>query len=138
MALNPSISTASQNAAADGVVDRLDLGSAAARLRIYAGTRPTTVNDALSGNTLLAELVMSDPAFGAAAAGVATAGAISSDTSADATGTGSFFRMGQFDGSVFTPELQGEVGTAGADLNLSTTSIAAGGTVQVTSFTYTQ
>lgn len=138
MALAPSISTAARNDAANAAVDRLDLGTSAAELRIYSGTKPTDVNAALSGNTLLAALVMSDPAFGNAATGVATAAAINSDTSADATGTATFFRMGQVSSGTFTAEIQGEVGTSGSDLNLSSTSITAGGTVSVTSFTYTQ
>jgi hypothetical protein len=138
MALTPSISTAAQNDAANAVVDRIDLGASPGELRIYSGTMPATVNAALSGNTLLAALVASDPAFGNAAAGVATAAAISSDTSADATGTATFFRFGSVNAGVFTPELQGSVGTSGADLNLSAVAITAGGTVSVTGFTYTQ
>jgi hypothetical protein len=139
MALAPSISTASRNAAADAVVDRLDLGSSPPELRIYSGTKPADVNAALSGNTLLAALLMdASAAFGAASSGVATAAAITSDTSADATGTATFFRMGQVTTGTFTPEIQGEVGTSGSDLNLSSTSITAGGTVSVSSFTYTQ
>jgi len=138
MALAPSISTAARNDAANAAVDRLDLGGSPAELRIYSGTKPADANASLSGNTLLAALVMSDPAFGNAATGVSTAAAISSDTSADATGTATFFRMGSVNAGVFTPEIQGEVGTSGSDLNLSSTSITAGGTVSVTSFTYTQ
>lgn len=138
MALTPSISTAARNDAANAVVDRLDLGGSSAELRIYSGTKPADVNAALSGNTLLAALVMSDPAYGNASTGVATAAAIASDTSADATGTATFFRQGSVNAGTFTPELQGEVGTSGADLNLNSVSITAGGTVSVTAFTYTQ
>src|SRR6185503_4103112 len=123
MAQAPSISVAAQNDAANAVVDRLDLASQAARMRIYAGTKPVDVNAALSGNTLLGELIMSDPAYGNAASGVATAAAIASDTSADATGTATFFRQGQWDGSTFTPELQGEIGVSGSDLNLTAVAI---------------
>lgn len=138
MALTPSISTAAQNDSANAAVDRLDLGASPAEKRIYSGTMPATVNAALSGNTLLAAMVMSDPAFGNAASGVATAGAIGSDTNADATGTATFFRDGSVNAGVFTPEFQGSVGTSGSDLNINSTSITAGGTVSVTDFTYTQ
>lgn len=138
MALDPSITTAAANAAADAVVDLLDAGNEAAQLRIYDGTVPTNVNTALSSNTLLAALTMSDPAFGSASSGVATAAAITSDTSADATGTATFFRLGSMNSGTFTPVIQGNVGTSGADLNLSSTSITAGGTVAVSSLTYTQ
>lgn len=138
MANAPSITTAARNAAADAVVDLVDAGSQAGRLRIYSGTAPADANAALSSNTLLADLPMSDPAFGAASSGVATAASITSDTSADATGTATFFRVGSWDGSTFTPVFQGEVGTSGSDLNLSSTSITAGGTVAVSSLTFTQ
>lgn len=138
MALDPSITTAAANAAADAVVDLLDAGDSAAQLRIYDGTVPTNVNTALSSNTLLAQLTMSDPAFGSATAGVATASAITSDTSADATGTASFFRLGSVNSGTFTAVIQGNVGTSSADLILSSVSITSGGTVAVSSLTYTQ
>jgi hypothetical protein len=138
MPLAPSITTAARSAAANAVTALVDAGSQAARLRIYSGTPPADVNAALSGNTLLADLAMSDPAFGAASAGVSTAAAITSDTSADATGTATFFRVGAWDGTTFTPTFQGSVGTSGCDLNLSSTSITLGGTVAVSSLTYTQ
>jgi hypothetical protein len=138
MALDPSITTTAANAAADAVVDLLDAGDSAAQLRIYDGTPPANAGAALSSNTLLASLTMSDPAFGAASNAVATASAISSDTSADATGTATFFRLGSVNSGTFTAVVQGNVGTSGADLNLSSVSITAGGTVAVSALTYTQ
>lgn len=120
-----TMTTAARNAAADGVVDLVDQGAGAGKLKIY-----TT-----GLGTLLATLTMSDPAFGAAATGVATANAITSDTSADATGTAAEFTMTDSDDvEIF----RGSVGTSGADLNLNTVSITAGVEVSVTSFTYTQ
>lgn len=138
MATEPSITTAARNAACDAVVDLVDAGNEAGQLRIYSGTAPADVNASLSGNTLLAALTMSDPAFGSASSGVATASAITSDTSADATGTATFFRIGSMNSGTFTPVIQGEIGTSGSDLNLNSTSITSGGTVAVSSFTYTQ
>lgn len=135
MALDPKITNAAASAAADAVVDLCDAGAGAATLRIYDGTAPATADTALSGNTLLAQLTMSDPAFGAASNGVATASAITQDASADATGTASFFRILDSNAVVI---LQGTVGTSGCDLNLNTVSIVAGATVSVTSLTYTQ
>jgi len=128
----PSITTANRNRAADAVTARANNGS----LRIYAGTPPADANAALSGNTLLAELAMGATAFAAASAGVATANAITADASADATGTATFFRVLETDGS--TVVFQGTVGTSGAELNLNSVSIVAGGNVSVTSLTYTQ
>lgn len=127
-----SITTANRNRAADAVTARANNGS----LRIYAGTAPADANAALSGNTLLANLPLSATAFGAASAGVATANAITSDSSADATGTATFFRVLESDGT--TVVFQGTVGTSGTELVLNNTSIVAGGNVSVTSLTYTQ
>jgi hypothetical protein len=135
MALTPSITTAAQNAAADAVVDLVDVGGAGS-LRIYSGTMPTDANTALSGNTLLANLAMSATAFGSASSGVATAATITADSSADATGTATFFRI--LAGNGTTVVIQGSVGTSGCDLNLTTTSIVATQPVSVSSLTYTQ
>jgi hypothetical protein len=135
MALDPKITNAAASAAADAVVDLCDAGAGAATLRIYDGSVPATADTALSGNTLLAQLTMSDPAFGAASNGVATANAITQDASADATGTATFFRILDSNSNVI---IQGTVGTATSDLVLNTTSIVAGATVSVTSLTYTQ
>lgn len=135
MALDPSISTAAANAACDAVVDLVDAGTPPGLLKVYAGSVPANCNAALGGATLLGTLTMSNPAFGAASAGVATAGAITSDTSADATGTATFFRVTNAAGTAI---IQGNVDTSGADLNLSSTSITSGGTIAVSSLTYTQ
>ena len=123
-------------AALDSLVDRIDAGSGAGKVRIYSGTVPADADAALSGNTLLAELAMSDPAFGAAAdsspGATATASAISNDASADATGTATFFRILDSDNNVVA---QGAVGTSGAELNLNTVSIVAAVIVSITSMT---
>ena len=126
------ITTANRNRAADAVTARANNGS----LRIYGGTVPADANAALGGATLLAVLPLSATAFAAAVNGVATANAITADSSADATGTATFFRVLESDGT--TPVFQGTVGTSGAELNLSSTSVVAGGNVSVTSMTYTQ
>lgn len=135
MALDPKLTNAAASAAADAVVDLVDAGAGAGKIRIYSGTPPATADTALSGNTLLAELAMSDPAFGAASNGVATASAISNDTAADATGTATFFRVLDSNNVVI---FQGTVDTASADLVVNTTSFVAGAIVSISSFTYTQ
>lgn len=104
-------------------------------LRIYSGTPPASAADSLVGNTLLAELALSSSFAGAASAGVLTANSITSDSSADATGTATFFRLTKSDGTAI---VQGSVGTSGADLNLTSTSITAGGGVSVTSLSITE
>lgn len=105
---------------------------ASAKLRIYDGTRPATGGTA---TTLLAELVCNATFAPAASGGVLTLNAIANDASADATGTATWFRIVQSDGT--THVMDGNVGTSGSDLNLNTTSIVAAGPVSITSFTVT-
>ena len=104
-------------------------------LRIYSGTRPANVAAAISG-TLLAECVCNASAFAAAASGgVLTANAIADDSSANASGTASHYRLFRSDGT--TAVIDGDVSTSGADLNLDNTSINSGQVVSITSFTIT-
>lgn len=132
VALAPSITTAARNAAADAVTALI---GTTGKIRIYDGTPPADANAALSGNNLLAELPMANPAFGAASAGVSTAGTITADASADATGTATFFRILTGANVVV---IQGSVGTSGCDLNLSSTSIVITTNVSISSLTFTQ
>ncbi len=127
------ISTAARSAACDAIVDLLDAGSGASTIQIRTGSAPTNVADADSG-TLLATLTASDPAFGAASSGVATADTITSDTNVDATGTAGHWRWKDSDANTV---LQGTCGTSGADLNFNTVSFVAGGTCAISSFTVT-
>jgi hypothetical protein len=103
-------------------------------LRIYSGTQPTNPDTALSGNTMLASLALSSTAFAAASAGVITANSITTEASADNTGTATFFSLLT---SGATRMADGSVGTSSADLNLNTTSITAGAAVSVSSLTVT-
>ena len=136
MALDTKIVTAARNAAADGIVDLVDAGAGPGTVEIRTGAPPASANDADSG-TLLATLTMSDPAFGAATGGVATAGLINSDTNAAATGDAGHFRVKDSDGNVV---FQGTAGEAADTPNMTfdNKSIVAGGTVAITSMTLTQ
>lgn len=122
----------------DEITALVDAGAGAGLLRIYSGTQPADAGTALSGNTLLAELTFSDPSFGAASGGVLTANAITQDSSANATGTATFFRVVDsnantvFDGDIST------VAAGTGDLQLDSTSITAGQVVSVSSFTITE
>lgn len=127
-----SFTTAVRNARQDAITTAT---GNAALFRIYDGTPPASANAALSGNTLLAELTCASPFAAGAASAALTASAITQDSSANATGTASFFRLYKSDGT--TVIAQGTVSTSGADLNLNTTSIVSGGPVAVTSLVWT-
>jgi len=131
MASNYKMATAAVNAQADALSDLLDNGY----LRIYDGSQPATADTAIDDQVLLAELRLGNPFSGAAVAGVLTAGTITKDSSANASGTAAWFRLLQSDGT--TPVLDGSVGTADADLILGSVEIAAGAEVSVTAYEHT-
>ena len=120
-----------RNARLDEITAKIDAGTGAGKIRIYDGARPATGGTVTN---LLAELTMGDPSFPAAAAGSMTANAITGDTSADATGTATWFRVVDSDNNFV---LDGNVGAGGSDLNLNSTSINAGVAVEITSFVLT-
>jgi len=120
----PLLQTAARNAACNSVVDLLDLGSTNANARMVF----RTVADAE-----VATLNMSNPAFGNAANGACTAGAISDDTNA----TGGVTTKATLEDRDSTEALELSVATSGADVNVSSTTIAAGDTVSVSSLTVT-
>lgn len=121
-----------RNAQADAVTTA---AGASALLRIYSGTRPANVAAAITG-VQLAQLTCNATFAAAAAAGVLTLNAITQDAAADATGTASHFRLFRSDGT--TAVIDGDVGTTGSDLNLTTTSIVLGQPVSVSSFVITE
>lgn len=127
------LATSARNAACNGVVDLLDAGAGAGTMAIRTGAQPTNVGDADSG-TLLGTLTFSDPAFGNAATGVATASAITSDSSADASGTAGHFRLKDSDAAIVA---DGDCGQGSGTLNFDNTTIVAGGVIACSSFTVT-
>lgn len=125
------------NAAANAEINALTALLNGGTLRIYSGTKPTDVDTAIGAQTILAELPLSNPAFGAGASGVATANAITTDATANASGTASFYRAFASGGAAVC---DGTVGATGSDsdLELNSAVIAAGAAVSVTSWTLTQ
>jgi len=134
----PSISNLAAKNACDEITVLLDAGAGAGRLRIYSGTQPADVDTAITSQVLLAELTLSDPAFGAAGdgnpGGQATAGSITDDTSANNTGTATWFRAVDSD---LNAVIDGSAGTSSADLILDSVSITSGQTVKVNSWVLT-
>lgn len=131
-----SISNAGAKAALDALLDLLDVGGAGS-LKIYAGTVPTDADTALGAQTLLATLTLSATGFANstdANPGATASNNSISDQNASAGGTASFFRLVNNAG---TCVLQGTVGTSGADLIVTTTTIVSGQPVHITSLTVT-
>ena len=106
MALTTKLSNEAANAEADGACVLANTGY----LRIYDGAQPATADTAVGAQVLLAELRFNATAFAGAAAGVATANAITADSSANASGTAAWFRALKSDGT--SPLFDGTVGTA--------------------------
>jgi len=132
MASNINLSTTSVNAQANALAALANSGY----LRLYNGDQPATANTALTTQLLLAELVMNTTAFGAAVAGVVTANSITADSSANASGDPTFYRVFKSDG--VSPVWDGTVGSSSTyDIWMSSTGILAGAQVSVTSMTHT-
>lgn len=133
------VSAAAATAMITALMAKIDEGTAAV-INIYSGTPPATPDTALSGNTLLAQLTCNATAANGytdtGTAARATLAAITPDSSADNTGTATFFRFLTQDGG--TCHAQGTVGTASADLVLNTVAITAGSQVSITSATIDQ
>lgn len=124
------VSNAARSAAADAIRLLVDGGVGAGKLRIYDGSQPAGPDTALSGQTMLAEFTLADPAFGAASNGVATLASTPRTTTGAAAGTAAWFRVLD---SNNVAVMDGAVGTSGAELNLNTLTISVGVNVEITS-----
>lgn len=123
------MSAALRNARLDAITTA---AGANAKLRLYSGTRPATGGTA---TTLLAELTCAATFAPAASGGVLTLNAITSDSSADASGTATWARLVKSD-NTFVMDM--DVGTSGADLNMNSNVISAGAAVAITGATLTE
>ena len=118
-----TLETALRNALANAVDDEINTGAGTATLEFET-----------SGDVEVATINLQNPAFGAAAAGVITLqGTPLQDT--NATG-GTVAQFSIYDRDA-TKQLEGTVATSGADINISSTTVGAGDTVELTSFTLT-
>lgn len=128
-------STTARNAGLDAKLGLINAGAAAGKIRVYTASQPANADTAISSQTLLVEFTCADPAFAAAASGVA---AIDADpdlsATAAATGTAAWARVLDSDNNVV---FDGSVGTSGTDFIINTTSITSGQTVTLTTGTLT-
>src|SRR6185369_1740104 len=105
---------------------------------IYDSTgagQPATADTAVTTQVLLAELRFNATSAPGAIAGVLTFNAFTPDSSANATGTATWFRALESDGT--TPVMDGSVGTGTNDLVINSAAISAGAAVSVTSHSHT-
>lgn len=130
-----TLANAVRSAMANTGLDSVDAGTGPGKIRVYSGSRPAGPDTALSGNTLLAEFALADPAWAAAVNGAKDLDADPDlSTTGLAAGTASFFRALDSDN---VAKYDGAVATSGSDLNLNTTTISVGLTVTITSGTGT-
>ena len=129
---------ATRNAMCDAAVDLVDDGSEedAGALRIYTGPQPASASDEASG-TLLAEVELSQPAFGDASAGVATLLGVPISTTGLANGTAGWARIVNRDDATVM-DLSVSATGGGGEVQLNTTTISSGVSVTLTGGTVTQ
>lgn len=128
------LSDAVRNARLDSIETTI---GTAPLLRIYSGTAPADESTALSGNTLLAECTLPSDWMAAAALGSKSKSGTWQDSSANATGTATFYRL--YDSTGTTCHLQGSVTATGGggDMTVDNTSFATGQSFTVTSYSWT-
>lgn len=127
--LSYRLATATRNAMNDAGVALLNSGT----IQIRTGAVPTNVGDAAQG-TLLGTLTFNATAFGASSTGVATANAITSDTSADNSGTAGHARLLTSGAAIHSDATCAQ---GSGDFNFDNSVVVAGGIIAVSSATHT-
>ena len=130
MALTPRLSAASRNLALNAALDVLNGG----HVLILDGTQATDADTAIGAQVTLANVGMNATAYAAASAGSKAANSFTADTSADATGTATWYRKRKSDN---TAVWDGSIGTSGANINFNSVAISSGANVNITGFTAT-
>lgn len=133
MANNVTNSLAARSAALDARLALLNVGGAGHR-DVYSGVQPTSPDTAVGSQVRLAHLTFSSTAFAASVNGVATANAITADSSPVA-GVATWYRDSSGAG---TAVIDGTVGTSDADMIVPSTTIVADEPFAIASATYTQ
>jgi hypothetical protein len=116
-----------RNAMAQVILDALDAGSGAGVLEFYTGSMPATPDVAVTTQTKLGTLTLSDPS-GTISNGVLTFLTITQDNAADATGDATWVRLFDSNGVVVTDmDVTDEAGTGAVKIN--TIHIVIGGPI---------
>lgn len=125
--MSVTLAADTKDVVSDSVVDLLDVGSTNATGRMLFKK---------TDGTLLATLNMSNPAFGASAAGVATAGAIAQGVVVAAIVAQTIGRC-EFNDRDAAEVFRCAVATSGSDINLTSVVVNTGDTIDVTALTVT-
>lgn len=104
-------------------------------ITIRTGAQPANCAAANSG-TVLSTITLPSDWAAAASGGTKAKSGTWQDTSADNTGTAAHWRM--YDSSATTCHLQGSVGQGSGDLSLDNTSIVAGQSITINTWTFTE
>ena len=117
------------------VRDAIDAGATGGTIKIYKGTMPATPETAATPTDLLGTLTFATTCgtIGTPTPKALTAASITSDTSADATGTASWARIADSNGVAVIDIDCSITGGTGA-LQLNTTNIVQNGPILITSF----
>ena len=105
----------------------------AATIKFYTGTQPAGPATAIGAQVLLGTLTGGTP-FGTVTNGVLTAGAVTQDSAADATGPATWARIANSGG---TAQIDCSVGTSDADIIINTPSLVTGGPITMSSLVIT-
>ena len=137
---NLTVSGTGRNQMLVTITNLLNAGGAG-WIYIMTGVQPATPDTALSGQTILAALRFSATSFMApstAPPGSISAYPITSATAGPSSGTATWARLTDGTGTSTVPGvavMDCTVGTSGSDINFPTTTINAGDTVSISSFT---
>jgi hypothetical protein len=116
---------------------RVDAGSGPGYVEVYDGTQPATPDTAVTTQTLLGTLTLSDPA-GSISGRTLTFGTVTEDSSADADGTATWCRMYDSDATPVADFSAGEAGSmpfgADPDMIMNNSDITSGAPIRILSF----
>ena len=129
------IKTTTRNKMAQQIVDDLDADAGPSVLEFYTGAQPAGPDEAVTSQTLLGELICSDPSA-SISGGVITFGAITQDNAANNGGTAAWARHKSSGGTAVVDYDVTDLGGTGA-IKLNTTTIVAGGPILMNSLTIT-
>lgn len=118
-----------RNATATARRDAIDAAATPGVVRLYTGSMPADADTAVGGQTLLGTVTCAQPC-GSVADGKLTFSSLTQDDSADASGTAAWARIEDGDGNAVVDLTVSATG-GGGELQLNTTSIVAGGPIQI-------